>query len=101
MKQQQSTSLQQQPPLWKSFVRGGLGSTIGVGSTQRSFNMVQMLQFYRHKIWSCQWCWYGISSQLLRASTYYTIKIGCYDVFKRKIFGEDAMFFQVKQRYYH
>jgi len=111
MKQQQSKSLQQQPPLWKSFVRGGLGSTIGcalchpfdvikirlqvqgVGSTQRSLNMVQMLQSIVTRYGLISGVGYGISSQLLRASTYYTIKIGCYDVFKRKIYGEDASVF--------
>ena len=109
MKQQQQSL--QQPPLWKSFVRGGLGSTIGcalchpfdvikirlqvqgVGSTQRSLNMVQMLQSIVAKYGLVSGVGYGISSQLLRASTYYTIKIGCYDVFKRKIYGEDASVF--------
>ena len=31
---------------------------------------------------------YGISSQILRAASYYAIKIGLYDVIKQQVFGE-------------
>ena len=97
----------QHPPLWQSFAGGGIGSVLGCTACH-PFDVIKIrLQMQGagakgvKAATNYQMFWeivrtdgfvngmvYGVSSQILRACTYYTIKIGMYDVIKRGVFDE-------------
>jgi hypothetical protein len=100
------------PPVWKTFVGACGGSIIGcglchpfdvvkirlqvqgegmAGGAARGGAALGMGGMVKHIVRNeglVGGFAYGLSSQVLRASTYYTMKIGMYDVIKKEVFGE-------------
>ena len=97
------------PPVWRIFVGGCMGSVIGC-SLCHPFDVVKIrlqcqgeglrraagqsnlgiIGISRHilKQEGFSGFSYGISSQILRATSYYAIKIALYDVIKQQVFDE-------------